>query len=234
MSGSSSAIGIEHRPLTPPGGTESAERLALTLAGSLLVHFALIFGMQIHDAGSSRAPAPPVRAKTFEARLEHAAPMPATPPPAETTLPEDAPPAPPGDTAKPPSSTPEHMEELPSVELPLLEDPVYYPAAEVDVHPAALHFIQPPFPDAASAAGVNGSVILLLLLDESGVVREISVEEASPPGYFEQSALDAFRNARFSPAQRQGRPVKSRMRIKVAYEQDPSPGKEAPVDNNIK
>jgi protein TonB len=44
------------------------------------------------------------------------------------------------------------------------------------------------------------------------------VEETSPPGMFDKSALDAFRNARFTPAQRHGRAVKSRMRIKVTYE----------------
>jgi protein TonB len=44
------------------------------------------------------------------------------------------------------------------------------------------------------------------------------VEEANPPGLFDQSALDAFRNARFTPAQRHGRAVKSLVRIKVNYD----------------
>jgi len=81
-----------------------------------------------------------------------------------------------------------------------------------------LQSIQPFYPDEAASANVTGSVVLLLLLDEGGKVQDISVDEANPPGMFDQSALDAFRNARFSPAQRHGRTVKSRVRIKVTYE----------------
>ena len=88
----------------------------------------------------------------------------------------------------------------------------------MDVHPTALQAIQPAYPAEAASANVAGSVVLVLLLDESGKVQDISVEETSPPGMFDKSALDAFRNARFTPAQRHGRAVKSRMRIKVTYE----------------
>jgi protein TonB len=129
----------------------------------------------------------------------------------------------------PPASAaaPESSANLPSIEVPLIEDPTYYTAKEVDVHPTALQLIHPPYPDAAARANVTGSVVLVLLLDESGKVQELSVEEANPSGIFEQSALDAFRNARFSPAQRNGRVVKSRMRIKVNYELT---GQTDPVD----
>ena len=135
-------------------------------------------------------------------------------------MPPSEPPAPEPAAASPLASAavPEMNTHLPSIEVPLIEDPKYYPALEVDVHPTALQNIQPFYPDEAASANVTGSVVLLLLLDESGKVQELSVEEANPPGIFEQSALDAFRNARFSPAQRNGRVVKSRMRIKVAYE----------------
>lgn len=106
---------------------------------------------------------------------------------------------------------------LPAVSMPLAEDPTYYPAKQVDVHPEPLQPVNPQYPEAAAAANIQGEVILLLLIDESGRVRDVSVVEAKPEGYFEQSALDAFRIARFSPAMKNGRPVKSRVLIHVNY-----------------
>lgn len=206
-------------------GAEAAEKLALTLAASLLVHFALIFGLQIRAV-----PAASHAGRVIQARLVEAPKVTEVKPPEPDTLTLQAQeplPLPPADPAAPeppvevpPASAaaPESSANLPSIELPLIEDPTYYTAREVDVHPAALQLIQPSYPDEAASTNVTGSVVLVLLLDESGKVQELSVEEASPPGMFEQSALDAFRNARFSPAQRQGRVVKSRMRIKVNYE----------------
>lgn len=207
-------------------GAEAAEKLALTLAASLLLHFALIFGLQIRAV-----PAASHASRVIQARLLKAPEVVAVPPPEPDTLvveaqepvplplPEPAAAEPPPAPAQPASAAaPESSANLPSIEVPLIEDPTYYPAQEVDVHPAALQAIQPSYPDEAAGASVTGSVVLVLLLDESGKVQELSVEEARPPGMFEQSALDAFRNARFSPAQRQGRVVKSRVRIKVTYE----------------
>ncbi len=217
--------------------TATAEKFALTLAASLILHFALIFGLQVRAAPSSSHVSRVIQARLAEEPAEVAAVISALPAEPESLLaqaqeaplPPPEPPAVEALAATPPASAaaPENKTDLPSIELPLIEDPTYYPAMEVDVHPTALQLVQPPYPDEAASANVTGSVVLVLLLDESGKVQELSVEEANPPGMFEQSALDAFRNARFSPAQRQGRVVKSRMRIKVSYE---LPDKTAPVD----
>jgi protein TonB len=107
---------------------------------------------------------------------------------------------------------------LPTLEIPLLEDPTWYPAKQVDVHPAALSLIQPGYPEKAAEQGVEGHVVLLLLIDEVGVVKEATVAEANPEGIFEESALAAFREVRFAPAQKNGRAVKSRVLIRVSYE----------------
>ena len=58
---------------------------------------------------------------------------------------------------------------------------------------------------------------MLLLIDEFGGVNEASVVESQPEGYFEDAALAVFRAARFSPAQKQGRAVKSRVLLQVKY-----------------
>jgi len=214
-------------------GAAAAEKLALTLAGSLILHFALIFGLQIRAVPAANLSARIIQARLVEApgpvtppqvaptRVAEPEPTPDTPAPqVAEPVPQPAPAAAAPPAPLPPASAaaPEKSANLPSIEVPLLEDPTYYPAQEVDVHPTALQAIQPAYPAEAASANVTGSVVLVLLLDESGKVQDISVEETSPPGMFDKSALDAFRNARFTPAQRHGRAVKSRMRIKVTYE----------------
>ena len=115
---------------------------------------------------------------------------------------------------------------LPSLDIPLAEDPTYYPAKQVDRHPAPLEPIHPKYPEEAEAMNIQGEVTLLLLIDEFGKVQDISVVEVKPEGYsFEGSAVSAFGNARFSPAQRNGRNVKSRglYRIRFGDEIKPLP-----------
>jgi len=216
--------------LTPPtAGAAAAEKLALTLAGSLLFHFALIFGLQIRAAPAAAPSSHIIQARLVEAPRPIAAPpaapeptpdtptlqevAPVPPPQPELAAAEPTPPEPPASAA-----APEKSANLPSIEVPLLEDPTYYPAQEVDVHPTALQAIQPTYPVEAANANVAGNVTLELLLDESGKVQDITVEESNPPGMFDKSAQEAFRHARFTPAQRHGRAVKSRVRIKVTYE----------------
>ena len=68
-----------------------------------------------------------------------------------------------------------------------------------------------------SRAKVDGRLLVLLLIDEFGVVNDASIVESQPPGYFEEAALAVFRAARFSPAQKQGHAVKSRVLLQVKY-----------------
>lgn len=125
-------------------------------------------------------------------------------------------------TAPPPpapvQTIPSPQSPLPTVDIPLIEDPTYYTAKQVDIHPLAAEPITPEFPEAAAAAGIEGFVTLRLLIDATGMVREISVVDAQPPDTFEAAALNAFRNARFVAAQRNDRPVKSDVLIKVMFE----------------
>jgi protein TonB len=125
----------------------------------------------------------------------------------------------PAQSAKPASPAVEPLASpLPTIEVPLIEDPTYYPAKQVDMHPVALNLIKPAYPDKGVELGVEGKVVLLLLIDEIGVVKEVSVVEADPEEIFDESALAAFREARFAPAQKNGRAVKSRVLIRVSYE----------------
>jgi protein TonB len=204
-----------------------AQRLLLALTVSVALHLALIFLVKIVPVKTSAA-----KNVVIEVRLEEASPpavkaaitaltqkQSANPLPAE----EPAKPAePPKPVEQKPASAPATQAEekslLPSVEVPLVEDPTFYPAKQVDIHPKVLAPVNPVFPDKAANDNVSGEVTLLLMIDEAGKVRDLAVVDAKPEAYFEDSALNAFRNTRWAPAQKDGRIVKSRVLIRVRYE----------------
>lgn len=205
---------------------DAAGRLILALGASLVLHLALIVGVQVkaarQESGAHRAMQVRIEPQAGEvssvalsagelsvAQVTHES---------ETAEPvrdqEEAPPP-----ALPALPVVEQANPLlPALEVPLLEDPTWYPARQVDVHPTVLYPIKPDYPDKGAEQGVEGNVVLLLLIDEAGAVKEATVVAANPEGIFEESALSAFREARFAPAQKNGRAVKSRVLIRVSYE----------------
>lgn len=97
-------------------------------------------------------------------------------------------------------------------------DLIYYGARDVDVHPRALREVVPDYPADADHQQLSGRVRLELKLEADGRVSDIEVVSANPPGVFNESALKAFRHARFSPAQKNGRPVRAQVLIEVVYD----------------
>lgn len=208
------------------GGDSVWPRLLLAGLLSALVHL-MIFLVPVNPTGGT-----PQLVSTIQARLEEAvaSDSEAVAAPEETVAPAPAPlsseaarPAPPeapprnapkpaeAPAAKPPSSP------AAGIEVPLIRDPTYYPARQLDVYPQPVVVIQPKCPEAALAQRLNGRVQLLVLIDEFGVVNETSVVEAQPAGVFEETAAQAFRSARFVPAQKQGNHVKSRVILRVNF-----------------
>lgn len=110
---------------------------------------------------------------------------------------------------------PSEASPLPSV--PLGIDDTWYLARQVDRHPKAIGKIEPEYPEDARHRGVEGTLKLKLRIDPLGRVRAAEVIEADPPGVFEQAALAAFRDARFEPAMRDGRPVRYEAYIRVDF-----------------
>jgi protein TonB len=132
-----------------------------------------------------------------------------------------APPAPSPAAATPavePQSAPAVTPPAPAVALTSSVDLTYYSARDVDVHPRALREVVPVYPDEADRQRVSGKLRLQLKLQADGRVSDIEVLSATPPGVFNESALQAFRDARFSPAQKNGRPVRSLVQIEVVYD----------------
>ncbi|HXV08880.1 MAG TPA: energy transducer TonB [Burkholderiales bacterium] len=200
-------------------------RLALAVLLSAALHASLIFGVAVRRP--SMAPASEPILARIEAVPDAAARPPEPPreePPRRAARPAARTPAvaeSPADASsranlvrRAQQATPET---LPPVEMPLLVDPTWYPAAQLDVFPTALAPVRPAYPQAAADADVGGKVTLLLLIDEAGHVHDSAVVDAQPANTFEEAALEAFRAARFRPGERDGRSVRSRVLVRVVF-----------------
>lgn len=94
---------------------------------------------------------------------------------------------------------------------------VFYSATEVDRGAVFLNDVKPEYPPQAHADGIEGHVDVRVFIDEAGFVRDVTIDAASPPGFFEQAAIFAFRAARFTPAYKNEQPVKSQKKIRIWF-----------------
>jgi len=229
-------------------GARSLGRLGIALAVSLALHVWFAWGVRVvsprpaSEPGAIRATIAPVPAKAAvadglpapaEVRMTAVSGPPATadvqigaeptasPSVAQSTVPIPPPPeriAPPPEPIAAPSPVPEPSTFGPALELPHIEDPEFYPARQLDVLPRPLDDVPLRYPETAADQDLSGHVVLLILIDELGMVVEASVISADPPGVFEEAALESFRSVMFSPAIRHGRAVKSRLPVEVNFD----------------
>lgn len=77
----------------------------------------------------------------------------------------------------------------------------------------------PDYPPSALAQQVSGSVTLEFTVDTRGEPRDIRVTEATPPGVFNQAAINAVKHWRYAPLTVDGAavevPVRTRMRFEL-------------------
>jgi protein TonB len=78
------------------------------------------------------------------------------------------------------------------------------------------HGDKPPYPSGARAERVEGDVVLELVLSTSGTVESVRVLEGAGHG-FDAAAAAAAQSYRFSPALKDGHPVRVRMRWTVQF-----------------
>jgi protein TonB len=195
-------------------------------------------------ASESPAPAmePPEAPSPPDARNETNPPQPTPPQPDPLSIPKPAPiqaAEPPPAKAPPqatgitagtsePSPVPAPSEpagpapSAPAIPAPPLANPSpidtnWYLARQVDRHPKAIGSILPKYPEEARQRGQEGSLKLMVKIDDLGRVQDVEVVEASPPGVFDSAAVEAFRNARFQPAMKDGRPVRYQAYMRVEF-----------------
>lgn len=229
-------------------GARSLRRLGAALAVSIALHGWFVWGVRVvaprpvSESGAIRATLAPVTAKSAVADRP---PVPAevrttvvSRPPAIADVPNApkptaSPSVAPSAVPQPPdperiaalpepidthAAVPETSTFGPALELPQIEDPEFYPARQLDVLPRPLDEVALRYPETAADQDLSGRVVLLILIDELGMVVEASVISADPAGVFEEVALESFRNVMFSPAIRHGRAVKSRLPVEVNFD----------------
>ena len=152
------------------------------------------------------APSPGPEALPVAKPVTRSAEPPAVEEPA--AVPQPAAPAAPSDTPVP----------TPAETFTSSVDLTYYSARDLDVQPHALQVIQPDYPGVADRQRLSGKLRLQLKLEADGRVSDVDVVSATPPGVFEESAIKAFREARFAPAQKNGHPVRALVVIEVVYD----------------
>lgn len=80
----------------------------------------------------------------------------------------------------------------------------------VDTPPRAVSRVVPRYPARARSQNITGYVTMRLLIGTQGEVVEAEVTNAQPPGTFDQVALTAIQQWRFTPAMYKGTPVRVR------------------------
>ncbi|MCA1926487.1 MAG: energy transducer TonB [Thiobacillus sp.] len=222
-----------------PALPQRVRRPLMALWVSLAVHGALIGLIQVAPSG-----APAGGSIVLQARLDPAVSPAETPPdpepdpslqPSPTLKPTEilgaAPPVPPvapapelpAATAVPPPAAPPVEPPRPALAIDSGVDLTYYTARELDQPPTARGTIDPAYPPEADRARVSGRVRLQVKVEADGRVSDVDVVESTPAGVFDASAIEAFRAARFNPAQKGGRPVRALMLIEVSYDWEGRP-----------
>lgn len=91
-----------------------------------------------------------------------------------------------------------------------------FDVADLEKRPEAISQIAPAYPSELRKARIEGSVTLVFILDETGRVEDPRVENSSRPE-FEKPALDAIRKWRFRPGEKDGKAVRSYIRVPIRF-----------------
>lgn len=162
--------------------TFAPDRIALAVASSIALHLGVLFGPLLLAADPPPSEPPPL-----EVRLKPPPPPAATPEPVftppETAEPEVRPPPPPPPAARPNAkpSRPMDWQQAAREQLKKLNAEGLLYSTE------------------SFAAGLQGTTVLLLVLDETGKVTATRIEESSGHPLLDRDARNAAMRLRFPP-----------------------------------
>lgn len=75
----------------------------------------------------------------------------------------------------------------------------------------------PNYPPEENRRGIEGTTVLIVSIDASGGVLDVSVEKSSGNRNLDREAVKAAKRWRFNPETRDGRKVASRVRVPVEF-----------------
>jgi len=87
--------------------------------------------------------------------------------------------------------------------------------ADLPVAPTKTNDVRPVYPDAARMARLSGTVVMEAVLDPAGRVTQLRVIRSAP--LFDQAAMDAVRQWRYTPSMYGGHPVSVLMTITIRF-----------------
>jgi protein TonB len=93
--------------------------------------------------------------------------------------------------------------------------PVQDIGASVDI--SSKNMNPPRYPPSAARAGIEGTVILIIDVDASGNVTNVSVEKSSRNRDLDRAAMEAARKWRFNPSVVNGQKAAGRVRVPVDF-----------------
>lgn len=91
-----------------------------------------------------------------------------------------------------------------------------YEESEVSQRPYFKTLVKPKYPEIARKMGKEGLVVLRVLVDENGRVKEVQVLRSAGFG-FDEEAKKAIRQSLFEPAKHHGKPVPCYVRVPVRF-----------------
>jgi len=94
--------------------------------------------------------------------------------------------------------------------------PLPVPLYELDSQPTVIGDVQIPYPEDARSRGIEGTVVLSVLVDETGKVRAVKVI-SGPGAGLDQAAAKAVERIRFRPATRKGQPVAAQITYRYTF-----------------
>lgn len=94
------------------------------------------------------------------------------------------------------------------------ESPVFYAWEQA---PELRKIVHPEYPEIARKAGVEGMVILTIIVDEQGNVISAEIMLEEPRGIFGQAAIEAVLQYKFSPARQRDKAIKVQMGHKIIF-----------------
>ncbi|HET9038404.1 MAG TPA: energy transducer TonB [Myxococcaceae bacterium] len=94
--------------------------------------------------------------------------------------------------------------------------PLPVPLYELDTQPTVIGDVRIPYPEDARSRGIEGTVVLSVLVDETGQVRTVKVV-SGPGAGLDQAAAKAVERIRFRPATRKGKPVPAQITYRYTF-----------------
>ncbi len=209
--------------------------LAVCVTGSVALHLGLALGLGMPPAepaagSATAAHRPRLQMVTATQAPGSTRPLAPVPTPAVRRLPASTGPVArawpdldhlPPTSAGTPASSPARTDGLQAAtdhDRDAAADGDYLPRDQLTRGPVPQQSIDLVYPDLAPVGQFR--TVLTLFIDDQGVVRRVRFDEADETGLppvLEEAARQTFLRSTFTPGELDGRPIRSRLRIEVAY-----------------